>query len=105
MDLERRSLGEEVSAMMMWPSEEAWSWVFQPLKVTGPRETTVVSMAEGLSNRRVDPRKEARVAEPSLRIFAVGEAWIASMSVRPAGLGRVQWPQWGCLEFVSPPMT
>ena len=65
----------------------------------------MVSMAEGLSKRRVEPRKEARVADPSLRIFAVGEAWIAFMSEWPAGFGRVQWPQWGCLELVSPPMT
>ena len=66
--------------------------------MTGPWEATVVSMAEGLSKRKVEPSiKEARVAEPSLGIFAVGE-W-------PAGLGRVQCPQWGCLEFVSPPMT
>ena len=30
----------------------------------------------------MNPRKEARVAEPSLRILAVGEAWIVSMSGR-----------------------
>ena len=60
------------------------------MKVTGPWETTVVSMAEGLSKRCVEPRKEARVADPSFRIRAVGEERTASMSEAPGGFGRVQ---------------
>ena len=104
--LERRSLGEGaeevvvlrscgvviLKVMMKW-SEEDWSWVLQSEKVTRPFETMVVSMAEGLSKRRVDPRKDARVADPSLRTRAEGEERTASMSVVPAGLGSVQWPQ------------
>ena len=79
-------------------------WVCQLLKVMGPCDAIVVSIAEGLSNRKVEPRKEALVAEPSFRILAVGEERTASMRESPAGLGSVQWPQCGCLAFVSPPM-
>ena len=50
----------------------------------------MVSMAEGLSKRCVESRKEARVAEPSFRIREVGEEWTASMSEAPAGFERVQ---------------
>ena len=57
--------GVRMSKVMTKWSEDDCSWVLQSLKVTGPWETTVVSMAEGLSKRCVDPRKEARVAEPS----------------------------------------
>ena len=45
------------------------------------------------------------MAEPSFKILAEGEDRTASMIDEPAGLGRVQWPQWGCLALVSPPMT
>ena len=82
--------GVSMSKVMTKWSDDAWSWVFQLTKVTGPREATVVSIAEGLSNRWVAPRKEARVAEPSLRIRAVGQDRTASMSARPAGFGSLQ---------------
>jgi hypothetical protein len=78
-----------LKVMMKW-SDVDWSWVLQSEKVTRPSETTVVSIADGLSKRSVDPRKEARVADPSLRIRAVGEERTASMSVIPAGLGIEQ---------------
>ena len=55
----------------------------------------MVSIAERFLKRRVDPRKETRVADPSLRTRAVGEKRTASLSEMPAGLGIVQWPQWG----------
>ena len=82
-----------------------WLCILQVEKATAPCETTVVSIAEGLSDREVDPRKEARVAEPLLSILAVGEERTVSMIEEPAGLGRVQWLQWGCLALMSPPMT
>ena len=47
----------------------------------------------GVDCRGVDPRKDARVADPSLRTRADGEERTACMSVVPAGLGSVQWPQ------------
>ena len=75
--------------MTKWLGED-WLCVLQFEKATGPCETTVVSIAESLSNREVDPRKEARVAEPLLTILAVGEERTASMIEEPAGLGRVQ---------------
>ena len=85
-----REWGMIMSKVMTKWSEEDWSCVLQLEKRTGPCETIVVSIAEGLSKRQVDPRKEARVAEPSFRILADGEERTASMIEEPAGFGRVQ---------------
>ena len=83
----------------------AWSWVLQFLNDTRPCETTVVSIAEGLSKRLVDPKKEALVADPSLRMVAVPAERTARTRDIPAALAPRQWPQRGCLELVSPPMA
>ena len=79
--------------------------MLQFLNDTGPCDTTVVSIAEGLSKRLVEPKNEALVADPSLRMVAVPAERTARTSDRPAAFAPKQCPQRGCLELVSPPIA
>ena len=65
----------------------------------------MVSIAEGLSKRLVDPKKDALVADPSFRMVAVPAERTARTRDNPAAFAPEQCPQRGCLELVSPPMT